>query len=94
MHKRIDADGKEILVIEQSDLDNSMPWDEIGTLVTKEDLIKEERECFIKRCEELKNNKLVLGGITENGFLELANSIKNLATIQPPIILYGYKGDK
>lgn len=85
---------KEILVIEQSDLDNSMSWDEIGTLVTKEDLIKDEREYFIKRCEELKNNKLVLSGITEDGFLELENTIRNLAKNQPPIILYGCKGEK
>ena len=67
-----------LLVVEQSDLDNSISWDEIETLVTKEDLIKDEREYFIKRCEELKNNKLVLNGVTKDGFLELANIIKNL----------------
>lgn len=94
MHKRIDSDGKQILVIEQYNLDNSVSWDEIGTLVTKEDLINKERDYFIKRCEELKNNKLILSGITENGFLELANTVRNLAKNQPPIILYGCKGDK
>lgn len=87
-------DGKEILVLEQSDFDNAMSWDEIETIVTKEDLIKEEREYFIKRCEELKNNKLVLSGITEDGFLELANTIRNIPSIHSPAILYGYKGGK
>jgi len=42
----------------------------------------------------LKNNKLVLSGITEDGFLELANTIRNLAKNQPPIILRGCKGSK
>ena len=92
-YKKMEND-KEILVIEQSDLDNSMPLDEIGTLVTKGDLIKDDREYLINRCEELKNNKLVLSGITEDGFLELANTIRNLAKNQPPIILYGCKGEK
>ena len=92
-YKKMEND-KEILVIEQSDLDNSMSLDKIGTLVTKEDLIKDEQEYLIKRYEELKNNKLVLSGITEDGFLELANTIRNLAKNQPPITLYGCKGEK
>ena len=83
-----------VLVIEQSDLDNSISLDEIGTLVTKEDLIKEEREYFIKRCEELKNNNLTVSGITENMLLELKETFKNLSNTQPPIILYEHKGGK
>lgn len=94
MYKRIASDGTTTLVIEQSDLDNSMSWDEIGTLVTKEDLIKDEREFFIKKLSELKNNKCVIKGITENGFLELANTIRNMPSIQPQTVLYGYKGGK
>ena len=94
MYKRTDIDGKEILVIEQSDLDNSMSWDEIGTLVTKEDLIKDEREFFIKKLSELNNDKCVIKGITEDGFLELANTIRNMPNIQPQTFLYGYKGGK
>jgi hypothetical protein len=83
-----------VLVIEQSDLDSSISLDEIGTLVTKEDLIKEEREYFIKRCKELKNNNLTVSGITENMLLELKETFKNLSNTQPPIILYEYKGGK
>ena len=55
MYKRTDSDGTITLVLEQSDLDNSMSWDEIETLVTKEDLIKDEREFFIKK---LSNSKI------------------------------------
>ena len=91
MYKRTDNEGKEIIVIEQLDLDNSMSWDEIGTLVTKEDLIKDEREFFIKKLSKLNNNKCVIKGITEDGFLELANKIRNMPDIQPPTVLYGYK---
>lgn len=94
MYKRTDSDGTTTLVIEQSDLDNSMFWDEIGTLVTKEDLIKDEREFFIKKLSELNNDKCVIKGITENGFLELANTIRNMPSIQHPIVLYGHKGGK
>ena len=94
MYKRTDSDGTTTLVIEQSDLDNSMSWDEIGTLVTKEDLIKDEREFFIKKLSELSNNRCIVKGITENGFLELANTIRNMPPTQPPTVLYGYKGGK
>lgn len=93
MYKRIE-DGKQILVIEQSDLDNSMSWDEIETLVTKEDLIKDEREFFIKKLSELNNDMCIIKGITENGFLELANKIRNMPSIQSQTVLYGYKGGK
>lgn len=91
MKKRIDSDGKEVLVIEQSDLENSMSLDEIETLVTKEDLIRDEREFFIKKLSKLNNDKCVIRGITEDGFLELANTIRNMPDIQPPTVLYGYK---
>ena len=94
MYKRTDSDGTTTLVLEQSDLDNSMSWDEIGTLVTKEDLIKDEREFFIKKLSELSNNKCVVKGITEDGFLELVNTIRDMPSIQPQTILYGYKGGK
>lgn len=91
MHKRTDSDGTTTLVLEQSDLDNSMSWDEIGTLVTKEDLIKDEREFFIKKLSELNTDKCVIKGITENGFLELANKIRNMPDTQPQTVLYGHK---
>ena len=94
MYKRIDSDGTIALVLEQSDLNNSMSWDEIGTLVTKEDLIKDEREFFIKKLSELNNDRCVIKGITENGFLELANTIRNMPNTQPQTVLYGYKGGK
>ena len=94
MYKRTDADGTTTLVLEQSDLDNSMSWDEIETLVTKEDLIKDEREFFIKKLSELKNDKSIVKGITEDGFLELVNTIKNMPDIQSQTVLYGYKGGK
>ena len=94
MYKRTDSDGTTTLVLEQSDLDNSMSWDEIGTLVTKEDLIKDEREFFVKKLGELSNNKCIIKGITEDGFLELANTIRNMPDIQPQTVLYGYKGGK
>ena len=94
MYKRTDADGTTTLVLEQSDLDNSMSWDEIGTLVTKEDLIKDEREFFIKKLSELNNDRCIIKGITENGFLELANKIRNMPSTQPQTVLYGYKGGK
>lgn len=94
VYKRTDSEGKDIIVIEQSDLENSMSLDEIGTLVTKEDLIKDEREFFIEKLSKLNNDKRVIKGITEDGFLELANTIRNMPDIQPPIVLYGYKGGK
>ena len=94
MYKRTDSDGTTTLVLEQSDLDNSMSWDEIETLVTKEDLIKDEREFFIKKLSELNNDKCVIKGITGDGFLELANTIRNMPDTQPPTVLYGYKGGK
>mgnify|MGYP003435017725 FL=1 len=94
MYKRIDSDGTITLVLEQSDLDNSMSWDEIETLVTKEDLIKDEREFFIKKLSKLNNDKCVVKGITEYGFLELANKIRNMPNIQPQTVLHGYKGGK
>ena len=94
MYKRTDSNGTTTLVLEQSDLDNSMSWDEIGTLVTKEDLIKDEREFFIKKLSELKNDKSIVKGITEDGFLELANTIRNMPSIQSQTVLYGYKGGK
>ena len=94
MYKRADSDGTITLVLEQSDLDDSMSWDEIGTLVTKEDLIKDEREFFIKKSSELNNDKCVIKGITEDGFLELANKIRDMPDIQSQTILYGYKGGK
>lgn len=94
MYKRTDADGTTTLILEQSDLDNSMSWDEIGTLVTKEDLIKNEREFFIKKLSKLNNDKCVVKGITEDGFLELANTIRSMPDTQPQTVLYGYKGGK
>ena len=94
MYKRIDSDGTIALVLEQSDLNNSMSWDEIGTLVTKEDLIKDEREFFIKKLSELNNDKCVIKGITEDGFLELVNTIRDMPSIQSQTVLYGYKGGK
>lgn len=94
MYKRTDGEGKDVIVIEQSDLENSMSLDEIGTLVTKEDLIKDEREFFVKKVSKLNNDKCVIKGITEDEFLELANKIRNMPDIQPPTVLYGYKGGK
>lgn len=91
MYKRTNNEGKEIIVLEQSDLENSMSLDKIGTLVTKEDLIKDEREFFIKKLSKLNNDKCVIKGITEDGFLELAITIRSMPDIQPPTVLYGYK---
>ena len=51
-------------------------------------------EHFIKKLSELNNDKAIIKGITENGFLELANTIRSLPSIQPPTILYGYKRGK
>ena len=51
-------------------------------------------EHFVKKLGELSNNKCVIKGITEDGFLELANTIRNMPSIQSQTVLYGYKGGK